>query len=93
MGYSLEVAAVRLGGSPFWEASLVSGSIILNVLSDRWVWTKNSSGVFSVSSAYHLLAEPSSSVERLSDQMIDILNKVWKSHTPSRVIAFSWQLL
>lgn len=53
----------------------------------------HSSGLFSPSSTYHLLSQSSSYILRLSDQVLEVIDKVQKSFAPSKVLAFSWQLL
>lgn len=54
---------------------------------DRWVWVKESSGAFSVSSAYEFLAGFSAgSHEGLFDYL-------WASKAPSNSIALAWKVL
>lgn len=68
-------------------------SATLSAVSDVWVWPPHSSGLFLVSSTYLLLSRALSRVLRLFDELLGILNKVWKSIALSKVVSFSWQLL
>lgn len=69
------------------------GSFICLSGANVWIWSSHSSGLFSVSSGYQLLSHSMARVLRLSNELVDILNKVWKIRAPYKVCAFSWQLL
>jgi hypothetical protein len=55
---------------------------------DSWSWKHDSTGTFSVKSAYLLLI-----AGVVSNVLDSLLVKVWKSWVPSKMIVFSWQLL
>jgi hypothetical protein len=66
---------------------------VFSLGSDSWNWLPDSEGIFSVKSSYILLSS-----ELLTDLVVDgdllvALNHIWESPAPSKVIAFSWQLL
>jgi hypothetical protein len=82
-----------------WEEELVTRlreiveSAVFSLGSDSWNWLPDSEGIFSVKSSYILLSS-----ELLTDLVVDgdllvALNHIWESPAPSKVIAFSWQLL
>ncbi|MCH90812.1 F-box family protein, partial [Trifolium medium] len=50
-------------------------------------------GVFSVKSSYNLLVEELWSDDELGEDVAVIFDQIWESPAPSKVIAFSWQLL
>jgi hypothetical protein len=58
-----------------------------------WVWTFEDGGSFSVRSAYLLIGSIFSPESSLGDHVIRVLKNIWKSPTPSKVIAFAWKLL
>jgi hypothetical protein len=60
---------------------------------DEWCWRHDSSGLFSVKSAYLVLAEGSRSPQTLTTEVIANLSKIWVSWASTKVIVFSWQLL
>jgi hypothetical protein len=53
---------------------------------DEWKWLVESSGKYSVRSAYAILSN-------VETQVVDpFFEKIWKSHVPSKVQAFVWQV-
>lgn len=91
--YPLEAIHVRLGGSYLREFLVSRRYASSSAALDTWICSPHCSGLFLVSLTYILLSQPSFRVLRLSDQEVWILNKVQKSFPPSKVVAFSWQLL
>ncbi|GAU13955.1 hypothetical protein TSUD_262820 [Trifolium subterraneum] len=50
-------------------------------------------GVFSVNSSYKLLVDELGLEDELDDEVRMVFGRIWESPAPSKVIAFSWQLL
>jgi hypothetical protein len=81
-----------------WESEsfyLLLGLLVDVSLSDAhdvWVWNQNPEEVFSVKSAHDLLVELGDS-PLLSVWELKIFSTIWESPAPSKVIAFSWQLI
>jgi hypothetical protein len=67
--------------------------IVLTSEEDRWVWLPDPDGEFSVNSSYKLLLEMGSNEDGSDDNLVAVLDQLWGSLAPSKVIAFSWQLL
>jgi hypothetical protein len=65
----------------------------LTVGSDFWRWKADPEGVFSVSSAYSLLFSEASGEVDLVGMVNPVFARIWSSLAPSKLIAFSWQLL
>jgi hypothetical protein len=82
-----------------WEEELVVGlkellvEVVLKVEEDRWEWIPGEEGVFSVKSAYNILSKELGNVDLLAEELEGVFAHVWESSAPSKVIAFSWQLL
>jgi hypothetical protein len=82
-----------------WEEDLVAhlkdllGTAVLTLEDDRWCWLPDPERVFSVKSAYKLLSEDLLIGFEVEDGLRGVLDQIWKSSAPSKVIAFSWQLL
>ncbi|KAK2448690.1 hypothetical protein QL285_007941 [Trifolium repens] len=82
-----------------WEEDLVRELVErlelvrLSSEDDCWFWRPGGDVVFSVKSSYILLSEESGSDNVLKDSLVLVLNHIWDNPTPSKVIAFSWQLL
>lgn len=60
---------------------------------DMWWWKPEENGVFTVCSTYKLLADSLLPPGALSRTKEVAFRLVWKSLAPSKVVAFSWQLL
>jgi len=60
---------------------------------DAWWWKLEEEGFFTVSSTYELLAGLLMPPESLFETKEMVFGSVWKSPAPSKVVAFSWQLL
>jgi hypothetical protein len=67
--------------------------IVFNEEDDYWCWLPEEDGAFSVKSSYLRLLEDLGSVDEIEDGLIDIFEHIWDSPAPSKIIAFSWQLL
>jgi hypothetical protein len=65
----------------------------LNNVEDGWRWCSDPEGGFSVKSAFDSISKEIVVVPLLPSFEAKILNDIWASPTPSKVIAFSWQLL
>ncbi|MCI03235.1 hypothetical protein A2U01_0024271, partial [Trifolium medium] len=82
-----------------WEEDLVAQlldaleSVVLNMEDDTWCWVPNPEGIFSVKSTYDYLAKVLSSEDVIQEEMVLVFDQIWDSPAPSKVIAFSWQLL
>jgi hypothetical protein len=82
-----------------WEEELVKrlremlDSVVFSMEEDCWRWLPDLDGDFSVKSAYNLLVKELLTEEELDDSLVDVFGKIWESPAPSKVIAFSWQLL
>lgn len=77
-----------------WEQGLMES--LLNILHntqvqhdgcDSWVWLGDTSGIFSVHSAYRIITENASMVDNR------LYKALWNKDTPLRVAAFSWKAL
>ena len=55
---------------------------------DRWVWLNDSTGVYTVSSAYQLLDR-----ESRDDNTDGVFQDVWKLKIPSKAVFFAWRLI
>jgi hypothetical protein len=82
-----------------WEEALVLSLrevlqlVVLNLEEDRWVWMPDVEGSFSVKSAYNLLVKELWTDNVLEGELVEVFDHLWDSPAPSKVIAFSWQLL
>jgi hypothetical protein len=68
-------------------------TVELSLEVDSWSWLPDPEGGFSVKSSYKLLSEDLWTEGELDDDLGRVLDKIWDSSAPSKVIAFSWQLL
>jgi hypothetical protein len=82
-----------------WETDLLDNLLAilepvnLSLVEDFWVWTPDPEGSFSVSSAYNYLVKELRIVDVLEPEVVVVFDHIWESPAPSKVIAFSWQLL
>ncbi|GAU26541.1 hypothetical protein TSUD_361750 [Trifolium subterraneum] len=82
-----------------WEEDLVTWlreilePVALSLVEDSWSWRPDPEGKFSVNSAYLLLVEELWLGEELEEEVALVFDQIWDSPAPSKVIAFSWQLL
>ncbi|KAK2446021.1 hypothetical protein QL285_016880 [Trifolium repens] len=82
-----------------WELDLVNHleeiltPIVLKPEEDSWRWIPDSDGAFSVNSAYNFLVGELHSLEASEGEVPVVFEQIWESPAPSKVIAFSWQLL
>jgi hypothetical protein len=82
-----------------WEEILVHdlrallSHVNLSVGTDFWRWKADSDGLFSVRSAYSLLLSEVLGAADLGGRANPVFERIWKSPAPSKLIAFSWQLL
>jgi hypothetical protein len=82
-----------------WEEELVGQlqemlqEVSLSLDNDKWIWSLEDDGFFSVKSAYLHLASLMSNLTAMSDLKALVFRDLWSSPAPSKIIAFSWQLL
>jgi hypothetical protein len=82
-----------------WELELVEQLrqflfiVILTAEEDYWGWIPTGEGLFTVKSAYTLLAMDLVNVEVLDSDEKRVFQRLWRSSAPLKVVAFSWQLL
>jgi hypothetical protein len=82
-----------------WEVDLVARlrnsleMVRLSSEEDRWKWVAEVDGSFSVKSTYVLLANLLRPSDVLGGDLVEVFDHIWESSAPSKVIAFSWQLL
>jgi hypothetical protein len=82
-----------------WERDLVVllenhlEAVVLSLEVDRWCWLPDSEGLFSVKSSYNLLWDLIRNDDAVLVEGVDVIAQLWDSAAPSKVIAFSWQLL
>jgi hypothetical protein len=60
---------------------------------DEWRWVPDPEGTFSVKSAYNHLVNLHGNLEEMDNEVEVVFEQIWESLAPSKVIAFSWQLL
>ncbi|MCI14133.1 hypothetical protein A2U01_0035260, partial [Trifolium medium] len=60
---------------------------------DKWCWKVNPEGCFTVKTAYEALLREIVPGTLLCPWELKIFRSIWDSPAPSKVIAFSWQLL
>jgi hypothetical protein len=65
----------------------------ISVGDDPWFWKHDSSGYFSIKSAYYVLRRSTAEEVTFSEEETRLLPKVWKTWSPSKVAVFSWHLL
>jgi hypothetical protein len=82
-----------------WENTLVTQlrellvEVVLTMEEDFWCWNPDPEESFSVNSCYKLLVQELSTESELEEETLTVFNQIWESPAPSKVIAFSWQLL
>jgi hypothetical protein len=82
-----------------WEENLkislleVLDSVVLSLEEDCWNWIPEVDGIFSVKSAYNHLVSEFRTMDEVGGILADVFERIWESPAPSKVIAFSWQLL
>ncbi|GAU25119.1 hypothetical protein TSUD_274080 [Trifolium subterraneum] len=82
-----------------WEEELLLGlqdfisPMAFSTDDDVWYWGLEDGGVFTVKSAYLLLGRMFASFSMFNVCELRVLNSIWRSPAPSKVIAFSWKLL
>jgi hypothetical protein len=82
-----------------WEEELVGQlqemlqEVRLTMDSDKWIWSLEEDGIFLVKSAYLHLASLMSNLSVMSELKTLVFRDLWSSPAPSKIIAFSWQLL
>jgi hypothetical protein len=86
--------------NPFhWEEDLVLRlqeiveRVVFTLEDDSWIWLPDDEGIFSVKSSYKLLAEKLLAEDVMESDKLEVFDSIWSSPAPSKVIAFSWQLL
>jgi hypothetical protein len=82
-----------------WELDLYHNmlesfrGISISEVEDKWIWTEDDDGIFSVKSCYNLLARLDSSFLQPSGFDSFVFKHIWKSLAPSKVCAFTWQVM
>ncbi|KAH1239475.1 putative ribonuclease H protein [Glycine max] len=66
----------------------LEGNRIRSHRADQWVWVADSSGQYTVRSAYNVLRE-----DLLQEDQDGEFKELWKVKVPSKVIVFAWRLL
>jgi hypothetical protein len=67
--------------------------VVFSLEDDGWKWVPDVDGEFSVNFAYRLLVEELETKEVEDIALSNVLQQIWESPAPSKVIAFSWKLL
>jgi hypothetical protein len=82
-----------------WEEERVEAlvelleSVTLTEEDDVWRWLPDEKGEFSVKSSYCYLVEELEAAGEEEVGLVNVLSHIWESPAPSKIIAFSWQLL
>jgi hypothetical protein len=82
-----------------WEEELVNElhtlleQVRVSEEEDCWWWLPDPDGVFSVKSCYLHLSKELFDESEIDGSLIQVLEHIWSSPAPSKIIAFSWQLL
>jgi hypothetical protein len=98
LGFDRGVLSLRRGLFD-WEEELVGQleillhNVTLSLVSDKWNWSFEDDGVFSVKSAYQYLASVMGNLTAMPAMEALVFKKIWSSPASSKIIAFSWQLL
>jgi hypothetical protein len=85
---------------PFaWEETLIEELVeVLQTTNltdneDKWRWTIDPNGEFSVKSTYVFLSDLLVDRGNLSGDQISAFKAIWKCPAPSKVMGFAWQVL
>lgn len=82
-----------------WEEELLLSLIedlegmTWSISEDEWRWSLDETGVFSVKSAYEKLIGLVESEEVWGAEEFRVFENLWKSPTPSKVVALAWKVL
>jgi hypothetical protein len=82
-----------------WEEDLLGrlitslAQVVLSMGADVWIWKPDVVGVFSVKSSYDLLCKEEFAEVEDAQNVNKVFSQIWKSPAPSKLIAFSWQLI
>jgi hypothetical protein len=82
-----------------WEEALLNDLVesfthfTLTEEDDAWKWVFEEDGRYSIKSTCVYLGSIFSPEPMFGDQELRVFSNIWKSPTPSKVIAFSWKLL
>jgi hypothetical protein len=82
-----------------WEEDLLNDllgrlqQVKLSMDPDVWWWNPDAEGSFSVKSTYSLLCKEFFEEVVVNGSLKLVFEKIWSSPVPSKIIAFSWQLL
>jgi hypothetical protein len=68
-------------------------SVVFSLEDDCWWWIPEPDRTFSVKSSYKLLSKGLGSDAEVDEELKVVLGQIWNSAAPSKVIAFSWQLI
>jgi hypothetical protein len=60
---------------------------------DSWLWREDKTAGFTVKSCYLLLVSKFSEQRVLDHCAVTVFSRLWKGRVPSKVCAFSWQML
>lgn len=78
-----------------WESNLIANLLariegtLLGEEEDKWLWTPEEEGIFSVRSSYKVLEELVFLEDGLNELEEGVFANLWKSQTPSKVVTFS----
>ncbi|PNY05057.1 ribonuclease H, partial [Trifolium pratense] len=73
-------------------SELLVGISLHPVNPDKWRWTPDSTGLFSVKPCYNVLLEKRHS-EVLDPNLLTPIRQLWRNDIPSKVLCFGWRLL
>jgi hypothetical protein len=82
-----------------WEETMLGelkellNGVLISEEVDSWSWQPESDKVFTVKSAYDVVAKLSVSTTENVQWHAKVFQSLWKSPTPSKVCSFVWQLL
>jgi hypothetical protein len=67
--------------------------VMFTLEDDCWNWLPDEDGEFSVKSSYKILLKDLGEGDEVEGELGRVLEHIWDSPAPSKVVAFSWQLL